>query len=94
MNDSTPSQVAKVMRAFVRDRRLLSIPASRSKRRIVLDLIAQDFEPGVRYPERQVNEMLAAWHPDHAALRRYLVEEELLERRRNVYWRAGGTFEV
>jgi len=60
----------------------------------VLDVLARDFEPGVRYPEVEVNEKLTAYHPDYAALRRYLVEEDFLARENGVYWRAGGGVEV
>jgi hypothetical protein len=41
-----------------------------------------------------INERLSALHPDYAALRRYLVDDEFLHRRDGFYWRAGGTFEV
>ena len=34
--------------------------------------------------------VLRAWHPDHAALRRYLVDELLLARDAGIYWRIGG----
>ena len=37
-----------------------------------------------------VNLMLGRWHPDTAALRRYLVDEEFLDRAAGEYWRAGG----
>jgi DNA-binding transcriptional ArsR family regulator len=93
-HEGVPAEDAKVLRAFVRDRRLKSIPATASKRRVILNVIAQDFEPGVRYSERQVNLMLGQWHPDFASLRRYLIDEDFLERSRNVYWRAGGSFDV
>ena len=83
-----------VLRAFLRDGRLVSIPAQRSKRLVVLEHLVHVFEPGVRYPERQVNALLAAWHPDVAALRRYLVDEALLTRDAGVYWRSGGYVEV
>ena len=53
-----PPEVARVLRAFVRDGRLLSIPAAKSKRLVVLDLLAQEFEPGRRYSEKQVNLIL------------------------------------
>ena len=47
--------------------------------------------PGVRYPEREVNELLSRWYGDVAALRRYLVDECLLSRTPDgVYWRTGG----
>jgi hypothetical protein len=83
-----------VLSAFLRDGRLTSIPAQRSKRLVVLDHLARVFEPGVRYPEREVNALLAAWHPDVAALRRYLVDEGLLSREAGVYWRIGGSVDV
>jgi hypothetical protein len=82
---------ASVLRSFVVDGRLVSIPAARGKRRIILEHIVAAFEPGVRYPEREVGAILRAWHPDHAALRRYLVDEMLLARDNGVYWRIGGS---
>jgi hypothetical protein len=83
-----------VVRNFVVDGRLTSIPAVRSKRLVVLDWVAARFEPGRVYPEPEVNFVLGSVHPDYAALRRYLVDEEFLERRDGFYWRAGGTFDV
>ena len=44
----------------------------------MLDFLAAHFEPGRRYTERQVDEMLLRFHPDYCALRRYMVEEELM----------------
>jgi hypothetical protein len=38
--------------------------------------------------------MLRVFHPDYAALRRYLVEEGLMSRERNIYWRTGGPVDV
>jgi hypothetical protein len=93
-HEGVSADAARVLRAFVRDGRLVSIPAQRSKRRVVLDLLAQDFEPGHRYPERKVNAMLRKWHDDTAALRRYLVDEGLLDREAGEYWRAGGSFDI
>jgi hypothetical protein len=87
-------EAAKVLRSFVRGGRLVSIPVARSKRLVVLDVLAQEFEPGRRYPEKTVNEVLARWHPDTAALRRYLVDEGFLQRDAGEYWRAGGTVEL
>ncbi len=81
---------AAVLRAFIADGRLVSIPGARAKRLVVLEHIVAQFEPGVRYPEREVDAVLRAWHPDHAALRRYLVDEQLLARDAGEYWRIGG----
>lgn len=85
---------AKVLQAFVRDGRLVQIPARRGKRRIVLEFLAQEFEPGVQYTESEVNERLARWHPDFCALRRYLVDEDFLDRASGNYWRCGGRLDV
>ncbi|HEX8630511.1 MAG TPA: DUF2087 domain-containing protein [Catenuloplanes sp.] len=92
--DLDPDRVrAAVLRAFVRDGRLVRVPATRSKRRVVLEHIVTHFLPGVRYPERDVDAVLRAWHDDHAALRRYLVDEGLMARGGGEYWRTGGYFD-
>lgn len=80
-------------RFFERDR-LREIPANRSKRLVVLERIVQEFEPGLRYDEREVNRRLQLVHPDHAALRRYLVDEGLMTRADGAYWRSGGRFDL
>lgn len=84
----------RILRIFVRDGKLVQIPAVHSKRLVVLDWLAGMFEPGQAYDEKAVNKVLGAVHPDFAALRRYLVDEEFLHRRDGFYWRAGGSFEV
>jgi hypothetical protein len=75
---------------FTADGRLVSIPAKKSKRVLVLQRIAGIFETGTRYPEKQLNEMLAELHPDTAAIRRYMVEQDILERDNatSSYWLA------
>jgi hypothetical protein len=81
---------AEVLRRFFTGMTLSEIPSGRAKRRIVLERLAQEFEPGVRYDERDVNLLLQSFHPDYAALRRYLVDEGFLTRAAGVYWRTGG----
>jgi hypothetical protein len=85
---------AGVLRAFLVDGRLTTVPVQRTKRLVVLDFLAQRFEPGRAYRESAVNDELGRFHQDHATLRRLLVDEGFLERRAGQYWRSGGTFEV
>ena len=85
---------AAVLRNFWDDGRLTALPMASAKRRVVLDFLAAQFEPGQTYPEARVNALLSRFHPDVATLRRYLVDEEFLERRDGFYWRAGGTFDI
>jgi hypothetical protein len=85
---------AKVLRPFFDDGRLTGVPSPRSKRLVLLNFLAGRFEPGKVYPERDVNALLREFFDDVATLRRYLVDEEFLERRGGFYWRAGGSFDV
>jgi hypothetical protein len=86
---------AHVLKNFLTaDGRMHTIPAKRAKLLIVLDHLAQEFELGRTYPETEVNEILTRFHPDHAALRRHLVDDQFLTRRDGVYWRSGGTVDV
>lgn len=84
-----------MLRAFLaEDGSLARIPSKHAKLLVVLDHLAQSFEPGRRYEEAEVTLVLRRFHPDHAALRRYLVENGFLTRDSGVYWRSGGTFDV
>ena len=85
---------AKTLDRWFRDGRLVAIPARRGKRIPVLDRLAQEFDPGVTYSEREVNDTLRSFHPDVAALRRYLIEEGFMQRTPAgaQYWRAIGSY--
>jgi hypothetical protein len=83
------------LRAFIRDGRITAVPAKRTRRRLLLDQVAQAFEPGRRYPESVVDEILKTVWDDHCALRRYLVDEAFLSRTASgIYWRVGGTVDA
>jgi hypothetical protein len=76
-----------VLRNFFVGERLKEIPASPKKRYTVLKWLVGRFDVGTRYPECEVNALLQRYHPDFAALRRYLVDEGLLRRESGIYWR-------
>jgi hypothetical protein len=79
----------KVVRAFIRDGRLVAIPAKPSKRDLLLPVILDRCFPEDRdYEEKEVNMRLALLHPDVAALRRYLVDARLMTREAGMYRRA------
>ena len=88
--------VEQVVARFVRDGRLVAMPAPGEKRRVVLEHLVQVFEPGRRYPEKEVDAVLRALAEttDHATLRRYLVDHGLLDRAGGAYWRSGGWLDV
>lgn len=74
--------------------RLTEIPAPHARRRVILERLAQEFEVGLRYSEKEVNSVLQTFHPDYAALRRFMVDEGFLSRADGSYWRSGGRVEV
>jgi hypothetical protein len=83
-----------VLRTFMRDGRIVTMPAKRSRRLVLLNHVAQLFEVGVQYEEGEVNLRLRNLHEDYAALRRYLVDEDFLDRDHGVYWRTGGSVDA
>ena len=87
-------ETLKVFRAFVRDGRITSFPAKWSRRTILLERVAQLFEPGIRYDETAVNRILMGVYDDHVTLRRYLVDAQLLDRDSGQYWRSGGPVDL
>lgn len=84
-----PAFDAGVLRAFVVDGRLVSIPAQEKKKLVVLRYVRERcFAEDRLYPEKEVNVRLALLHPDVASLRRYLVEFGLMARDAGIYRRA------
>ena len=76
-----------VLKAFLDGERLISVPAQRKKRWVVLKWLADRFEPGRRYSEKEVNAIIKRHHEDSAWLRREMVDGRLMKREDGVYWR-------
>lgn len=89
----------EVLARFFVGERLESLPSQRSKRLVVLERLALEFEPGERYLEPEVDKVLGRFDTDHSTLRRALVDEGFLDREPGevagrsavVYWRSGGS---
>ena len=72
---------------FNPDGTLISIPVKSSKKIAVLQRIAQELSPTSRYPERELNAIIAKYHDDTAAIRRHMIEYGILKRDAgSVYW--------
>lgn len=78
---------AKVMKDFIVDGRLKTIPSQRKKREVLLRFLSTKFEAGRPYSEKEVSEVLAHYHEDVATLRRELVGYELMTRENGIYVR-------
>ncbi|MET0832156.1 MAG: DUF2087 domain-containing protein [Acidimicrobiia bacterium] len=90
LGEGWTAEEAEILSRFFSGGRLSSIPANHGKRLVVLDRLAQEFTPGLRYPEAEVNFTLQMFNADYASLRRHLVDEGFLTRADGVYWRTGG----
>lgn len=85
--DTEDAWEQKVMRSYVDGEVLKQIPTQLKKRMVILRWVVEFFEPGVQYTEKEVSERLGRHNPDYAALRRYLVENQLMQRENGIYWR-------
>jgi DNA-binding transcriptional ArsR family regulator len=80
---------AKILRSYLVDGRLTTIPAQGRKRLVILRfLLERVFTEDRGYPEKEVNQRLAVFHGDVAALRRYLYDERFVDRDHGMYTRA------
>lgn len=80
----------KVLKTFTDEEgRIIAFPSQLKKYQVLLRYVVKAFEPGIRYPEKQVNEILSRFHEDTADLRRGLVEFKLMAREGGggAYWR-------
>ena len=72
---------------FAPDGTLISIPVKSAKKIAVLKEIAKKLSPDTKYPEKELNALIATYHPDTAAIRRHMIEYGILERDGgSVYW--------
>jgi predicted transcriptional regulator len=71
----------KVINTFCEpDGRIRQFPAQQKKFEVILRHTLQAFEPGVRYTEKQVNEILKGFSEDTATLRRGFIEYKMMQR--------------
>jgi len=85
---------AKILRTFMPNGRIAQMPVKWSKKYAILEEVAQAFEPGIKYPEKAVDAILRGYWHDYVTLRRYLVDANMLDRERGIYWRSGGRVDV
>ncbi|WP_058300419.1 DUF2087 domain-containing protein [Gorillibacterium timonense] len=70
---------------FGKDGRLKTIPAQLKKKIVILEWLAEQFEIGKAYPEKEINEFLKRYHEDFATLRRELIMQQFMYREKEVY---------
>ena len=99
MADSTTAEDGRLealLQNFLRDGRLIRLPAKYTKRKEVLRYLARrDFKRHTWYSETEINEVLKAWcegaeATDYVSVRRYLIDLHILDREDGGrYWLIG-----
>ena len=80
----------KVLATFTAsDGRIMAFPVGEKRFQVLLRHVLKAFEPGVRYTEKRVNQILSNFHEDTARLRRGLIDHRLMAREGGggKYWR-------
>lgn len=77
----------RVLRAFIDGERIKQLPHGFKKELVILKWLAEKFERGVRYPEKDLNEIIKRHHADYATLRRDMVDFKFMARENGIYWR-------
>ena len=70
----------RVIKAFFEYGKLRSIPVQRKKKRICYELIAEHFEPGKVYEEKEVNAIISPIYEDYCTVRRDMISEGIFSR--------------
>ena len=80
----------QISQFFRSDGTLISIPVKNAKKIAVLNLIASQLKPEIKYSEKQINALIGKFHEDSSAIRRHMIEYGILARDRDSnYWIAG-----
>ena len=77
----------RILRTWVKDGRIVDIPAQEKKKQIIIRWLAGQIDPARRWTEREFSEWLAQYNEDYAVLRRYLVDSGYMARENGIYWR-------
>lgn len=78
---------ARILRTWVKDGRIVDIPAQEKKKQILIRWLARQIDPARRWTEKEFSEWLKQFNEDYALLRRYLVDNHYMAREGGVYWR-------
>ncbi|MDX8290836.1 metalloregulator ArsR/SmtB family transcription factor [Metabacillus indicus] len=86
MNQEKTGEHAKILGNYLtKDGKLKTIPPQRKRRLIVLYHLAKEFEPGRKYPEKEINDIIKKYHEDFATIRREFIVNHMMYRENSIY---------
>lgn len=77
----------RILRTWVKNGRIVGIPAQEKKKQILIRWLANQIDPQRRWTEKEFSEWLKQFNEDYAFLRRYLVDSHYMARENGIYWR-------
>lgn len=80
---ATAEETQKIIRICFRSTQplvLKTFPPKEKKKLVILNLIAQQFQPDRQYSEKEVNQILEEIYTDYVTIRRYLIEYGYMDR--------------
>lgn len=84
---SEMTEEERILRTWVKDGRIVDIPAQEKKKQILIRWLARQIDPARHWTEREFSEWLSQFNEDYAFLRRYLVDNHYMARENGIYWR-------
>ena len=79
----TKSEADKIVKTFFESLTppvLRQFPVKEKSKLVILNIIAEQFEPSRKYTEKQVNGIIGAIYGDYVTIRRYLIDYGFLDR--------------
>lgn len=76
-----------VINNFIKDGRVISLPAQKKKRRFILEHILKEFVTDQVYPESEVNKIIQKYYDDFCTVRREFIIESMMSRANGKYRR-------
>lgn len=81
-------QILKTVFVNLSPLRLKTFPKKEKRKIVILTKISEQLEPGKKYVEKELNQILKEIYDDYAVIRRYLIEYGFMERTKDCkeYW--------
>ncbi len=77
----------KVINIYFKEGKLIKLPSQHKKRWIILEKIALELEDDKVYTEKEINNKISESFDDYCTIRRYLIDERILNRHKGEYWK-------
>lgn len=76
----------KVLRTFMKNNKIEKLPVQHKKKMIILDEFLKRMDPGKKYTEKEINELILESYEDYCTVRRLMIEEGMMKRKNQTYW--------